>query len=172
MRFFFYGSLLDAAIRAAVMGPAAAGCRAVPASLVGWRRRACRHAIYPVLKRKRGGRVSVCLVDGVDPAAAARLTAFEGRNYRVATVYLQTEGGRCTAYVFLPSRRIADPGEWNEADWLRGRKARALRDARALLGWLGRKSVREARGRWQACARLSESPRSGAQALAAGQLVG
>src|SRR5438552_27341 len=156
MRFFFYGSLLDPAMRAAVMGSAASRCRTIPATLVGWRRHRCRAAIYPVLQRRRGFRVSGCLVEGVDAATAARLTAFEGRNYRVATVHLLSEHGHRAAYVFLPSRRIADPGEWNELEWSRGRHARALRQARALMGWLGRKSMGNARPKWQRRVRLSE----------------
>jgi len=139
VRFFFYGSLLDPAIRRAVMGRHAAGCRIVPAVLEGWRRCRWRNAIYPVLLRAPGAVVQGCVVEGVDAEAAAGLAAFEGPAYRVSIVAARIAAGSVVdAYVFLPSRRLASPAAWNLPEWLRGRQRRALRLANAQMAGDGR----------------------------------
>jgi Gamma-glutamyl cyclotransferase, AIG2-like len=156
MRFFFYGSLLDPDIRRAVMGATAARCRVVPATLQGWRRRRRKDAIYPVLQRRPGASVAGCVVDCVDPSAAARLTAFEGRSYLVATVQARCgDGSVVPAYVFLPSRPIASPVAWDPDEWFRGRKHRALRKAHAAMAWRGRLAVGQSLRPWQRRQRLA-----------------
>jgi hypothetical protein len=139
MRFFFYGSLLDPAIRRAVMGPRAERCRIVPAALDGWRRCRRQEPLYPILQRAPGATVQGCLVQDVDAAAAARLSAFEGPAYRTALVRVRRDaGGIAEAYVFLPKRRLASPSRWDPADWSRGRQGRALRLAHAEMARDGR----------------------------------
>jgi hypothetical protein len=157
MRFFFYGSLLDPDIRRAVMGAAAAArCRVVPAMLRGWSRRRRKDAIYPVLQRRSGADVAGCVIEDVDPSAAARLTAFEGRSYRIASVLAQCgDGSEVAAYVFLPSRPIASPMAWNPEEWFRGRKRRALRKAHAAMARLGRLAAGRSQRPWQRRRRLA-----------------
>jgi hypothetical protein len=156
MRFFFYGSLLDPDIRRAVMGANAVRCRVAPAMVQGWRRRRRKDAIYPVLQRRSGSSVAGCVVEGVDPSAAARLTAFEGRAYRVATVRARCgDGCEVTAYVFLPSRSIASPVAWDPDEWFRGRKHRALRKAHAAMARRGRHAVGQLLRPWQRRRRLA-----------------
>jgi hypothetical protein len=150
MRFFFYGSLLDPAIRRAVMGARAERCRMVPAALEGWRRCRWRKAIYPVLLRKPGAAVEGCLVDGVDATAAARLAAFEGPAYRVAMVAVRSvAGGTASAHVFLPNRRQASPASWILEEWQRGRQKQALRLANAQMARDGRLALRRRLRAWQ-----------------------
>jgi hypothetical protein len=161
VRFFFYGSLLDPAIRGAVTGPHGARCRIVPATLDGWRRCRWRHAIYPVLLRKPGAVVQGCLVQGVDAVVASRLAAFEGPSYRVAVVAVRNaEGGVFRAYVFLPSRRLASSNSWVLAEWLRGRQRRALRLANAQMARDGRLALRQKLKEWRRRAR--QEPGDGA----------
>jgi hypothetical protein len=139
MRFFFYGSLLDGAIRRAVMGEGLARCRIVPAVLDGWRRCRRRDLIYPVLKRERGRTVEGCLADGVDAVTAARLSAFEGENYTTRTVSVRcADGARADAFVFMPKRSLASPSAWNFDEWSRGRQRWALRRANSGMAYDGR----------------------------------
>ena len=139
MRFFFYGSLLDPDIRRAVMGPGAARCRIAPAALAGWRRRRRKDAIYPILERRRGASVAGCVVDGIDARMAARLRAFEGQSYGVATLAVRrADGSADAALVFVPKRPVAGPAPWHFDEWCRGRKQRALRRAHAAMARAGR----------------------------------
>jgi Gamma-glutamyl cyclotransferase, AIG2-like len=150
MRFFFYGSLLDPAIRRAVMGRWAARCRIVPAELDGWRRCRYRRTIYPVLLRKPGAAVRGCLIEDVAAEAASRLAAFEGPAYRVARISARlTGGGVADACVFLPSRRLAGAESWNLSEWSRGRQRRALRLAQAQMARHGRLALRERLTGWR-----------------------
>jgi hypothetical protein len=150
MRFFFYGSLLDPAIRRVVMGRCSETCRVVPATLSGWRRCRRREAIYPVLMPSPGAVVEGCLIEGVDAVAAARLTAFEGSAYRVAVLQVRlASGGVAAAFVFLPNRRLASPSSWSPAEWSRGRQRRALRLANAEMAWEGRAAMRRPLISWR-----------------------
>jgi hypothetical protein len=47
--YFFYGTLMDAAVRAAVLGRALPADAVIAAELAGWRRVRRRGATYPVL---------------------------------------------------------------------------------------------------------------------------
>ncbi|MBV8650024.1 MAG: gamma-glutamylcyclotransferase [Alphaproteobacteria bacterium] len=150
MRFFFYGSLLDPAIRRAVMGRRAERSSIAPAVLTGWRRCRRREPLYPILLRAARGIVEGCLVENVDAAAAARLNAFEGPAYRVALVPVRTTvDGVVSAYVFLPSRRLASPSRWDPAEWSRGRQRRALRLAKAEMASEERIAMGRLLIRWQ-----------------------
>ena len=157
MRFFFYGSLLDPAIRRAVMGPRATGGRVAPALLEGWRRRQRWETIYPILLRSRGAVVDGVVVDGLDPVAAARLTAFEGSAYQAVLLPVRlASGGAASAYVFLPNRRLASPSAWSRVEWSRGRQRRALRLAHAEMARDGRIAMGRLLTAWRRRAALSQ----------------
>ena len=111
MRFFFYGTLLDPALRTALIGP----MPATPAVLRGFRRVRVQGRPYPALVPERGGVVAGLVVEHVGPAAAARLRDYEGPEYlaREQPVRLDT-GERRQALVFLPRQRLALTDEaWN-----------------------------------------------------------
>ncbi|MCC7275271.1 MAG: gamma-glutamylcyclotransferase, partial [Alphaproteobacteria bacterium] len=82
MRFFFYGTLLDADLRRAVCGTAADGWASVPAALADHRGGRSAGLAYPFLLPAPGESVEGLVVDGIDAEAAALLTLYEGEGYR------------------------------------------------------------------------------------------
>lgn len=134
--FFFYGTLMDADVRALVL-PASSVAAAVlePATLAGWRRVVMRRRRYPVIVRHSVSRVDGLLMRGLDRGAVSRLLAFETGEYvpRALTVEA-TAGGSARAWVFVASR-AARPSSttWDLEAWRRTHKRGLTRRLRA--GW-------------------------------------
>jgi len=133
MRFFFYGTLIDADVRRIVLGARAA--RAAPsrsAELRGWTRRAVRGVGYPIIFPRADGRVHGVLVSGLDAQARRRLEAYEGADYEVVTVTVSLDGGRRKpALVFAANRcgRLKpDTAAWNYEAWCATEKRAFLRE--------------------------------------------
>ncbi len=132
MRYFFYGTLLDAEVRAWILGRRAAS---IPARLAAYRRVYLRGRVYPVAVPARAASVAGLLVDGLDRAAAARLRDFESDEYveAVRPVTLAT-GAVPGARVFLAGR-CARPTDraWDIETWQRLHKAAFARRLRAPI---------------------------------------
>ena len=76
MRFFFYGTLLDAQVRALVIGRRAT--RLQPATLAGYHRVGIVGVSYPMLVPDSDGRVEGGLSPRLNRAAARRIAAYCG----------------------------------------------------------------------------------------------
>ena len=131
MRFFFYGTLLDADLRRALCGAAADGWTLAPAELAGHRRGRSRGRTYPFLVPAPGGRVEGVVAGGLDLEAAAILTLYEGGGYRVARMTVQTPDGPADAWAFLPRRRVVASLDWSLDDWTGRHKPVSLARIRA-----------------------------------------
>nr|WP_302479701.1 gamma-glutamylcyclotransferase family protein [Roseicella sp. DB1501] len=114
---FLYGTLLDPLVLERVAGAPGLARRLRLALLPGWERVALRGTPYPTLRRRLG-----VLTPGAvlrpDPVAFARLTAYEGAEYRLVPVRVarlrQAGGGASTplwarAWV-APAWRAGAPG--------------------------------------------------------------
>ena len=132
MCYFFYGTLLDHDVRRAVLGPLADGLTPQPARLADWRRVRLAGRAYPVIVPRRGSTVEGCLVHGMPASAAARLTRFEGPEYRLARLAVATDdGGGPIARAFVSSGRVAPtPLPWHLDEWARRHKPALLRRLR------------------------------------------
>jgi hypothetical protein len=133
MRFFFYGTLLDSDVAALVLGRRLPPAAFVPASLPGYARRRAKGATYPVVVSDPCGEVPGVVVGGLSARDVARLAAFEGPGYRIASVRVKAAGRLTTVSVFEPIQsRLQPSGElWNLALWRRRHK-------RAFVGRLRR----------------------------------
>src|SRR5690606_9848568 len=78
MRFFFYGTLLDADLRRVLCGPAADRWTIASATLADHRRGRSPGRTYPFLLPAPGESVDGIVADGVDATAAAVMTLYEG----------------------------------------------------------------------------------------------
>ena len=125
--FFFYGTLLDADIRALVMG-AGAPAELEPATLVGWRRQAHPRETYPLIVPAADAAVEGAIARGLAPDAVSRLVVYEGPEYRIAAVEVQLAGGgTVAAEVFVPTDGVGGTGgPWDLASWQRRHKRRYL----------------------------------------------
>ena len=132
MRYFFYGTLMDADILSAVIGRAVAAATLIPAELRGFRRVGVEGAAYPILVPQVNGRVDGVVFDGLSPAEIGRLDRYEGPNYRTGEQPVRLgDGRRVTARVYLPTDRIRPSlVDWSLADWRVNHKA-------AYLGRIG-----------------------------------
>ncbi len=136
MRFFFYGTLIDADVRRAVLGLHAPR-QVEPASLRGWRRVPLRDKTYPVLVADADSSVDGVLVRGLNVAARRRLERYEGPHlYTLAELDVLPEGRSrpVSALVFVAKATGArhDAGTWDLETWQR-------RDKRRFLLTLGRR---------------------------------
>ena len=133
MRFFFYGTLLDADITALVLGRRLPPAAFVPARLPGHTRRRAKGVSYPVLVRDPGGEVPGAIVGGLSARDVARLVAYEGPRYRIAPLKVKVAGALTTVSVFEPVEERFQPvdGSWDLALWQR-------RDKRPFVGRLRR----------------------------------
>lgn len=129
--FFFYGTLVDADIRTAVLGKFTKNETVTPAYLPDWRRVGLRGRTYPVIVPYTGAvvdGVAVSFADGAERPVTELLTSFEGDEYRLARLELST--GEAVS-VFAGSRRCHPTGRvWSFPDWQRRHK-------RAFLAAIG-----------------------------------
>jgi gamma-glutamylcyclotransferase (GGCT)/AIG2-like uncharacterized protein YtfP len=113
MNVFTYGSLMFESVWSRVVrGNYASGS----AVLLAHRRFAVRHQTYPAVIPKEGGVVSGVLYRSVNAEDLARLHAFEGADYRFATVQVELEVENSSAarlesagvYLFSPVDQLED----------------------------------------------------------------
>jgi len=125
--FFFYGTLLDAEVRALVMG-AGAPAAVETATLAGWRRITRPGATYPIVVRAPDDTVEGAIARALVPDAVSRLIAYEGAEYGTAAVEVRLADGRsAAAEMFVPSGEHAAGGRpWDLAAWQRRHKRRFI----------------------------------------------
>lgn len=140
MRFFFYGSLVDADVRAIVLGPHQPAA-IEPAILKGWRRRAAPRRLYPIIVKAPGISVDGIVTRGLDREAMRRLVLYEDDGYRLIRAAVSVSGRRrpINAWVFVPKTEPAGRGRpWSLTAWQRRHKPAVLprlrRWAAAALG--------------------------------------
>jgi len=119
--FFFYGTLMDAAICARVTGMAVTAAKLRPATLEGHRRVRVADRHYPAITPVPGSRVTGCLFRQVPPKAQRRLALYEDDTYEAKWVRVSGIGGIKTmalAFVAGPRMQLTDE-EWDYEDWRR-----------------------------------------------------
>jgi hypothetical protein len=133
MRFFFYGTLLDHDVTALVLGRRLPPAAFVPAVLPGYSRWRVQGGSYPISVPDRKGEVPGAIVGGLSRRDVARLAAYEGPGYRIATLKVKTGETMATVSVFEPIVSKLKPTNrpWNLALWQR-------RDKRTFVGRLTR----------------------------------
>lgn len=120
MRFFFYGTLCDAAVRSRVLGPGVINRIVLtPTTAPGWRAvHACGHP-FPVLVPCAGDAAPGLLAEGLDRLALRRLVAYESSGYRIGRIGVTVRGrAPHAASVFLPTAALRPgPARWNLEAW-------------------------------------------------------
>lgn len=140
MRFFFYGTLLDRDVAALVLGRRLPPRAFTPASLPGHSRWRVQGGSYPIAIPDRKGEVPGCIVGGLSADDVARLTAFEGSGYRVASLKVRTAGGLTRVSVYEPIVQKLKPSNrrWDLTQWQRRDKRDFVaRLVRSLTGRRG-----------------------------------
>jgi len=120
LTFFFYGTLCDDDVRAAVIGRAIA---VAPAVLAAYEAVPTERGRFPILLFQRGLEAAGVLCAGVGLDEAARLGLFEheGRDYAARQLSVRDGAGAVQrAWVFLPTAALRrGPGRWDLAQWQR-----------------------------------------------------
>lgn len=116
---FLYGTLLDPRVLARQSGESGLARRLSPARLQGWARVRLRGTPYPTLVR-RPGTTTLGAVLRPAPDARRRLAAYEGAQYRLVPVRVQTRGGPMWARAWMAPRWRVGEG-WAPAACSRGR---------------------------------------------------
>ncbi|MEO1329565.1 MAG: gamma-glutamylcyclotransferase [Pseudomonadota bacterium] len=145
-RLFFYGTLRDAELREAVLGPSTAGLVARPARVAGFRATPLPGEAFPVAARDATAVLEGVALEGVEAEAVALAQAYEGPEYRLIRVeaLLAEQDERVSCLMFAPTEAAArrldgvehPAPDWDFERWRQERKPRALIEARelALLG--------------------------------------
>ncbi len=132
--FFFFGTLMDGDVLAAVLGRALPDARREAATVRGFRRVLVAGRDYPMLLPSAGGRVTGMLASGLDRGDIKRLRHYEGRRYTIAAVTARTASGRTVkAALFACSPTLATGTPWRLDLWRRRHKPNALRRIAALM---------------------------------------
>jgi len=124
MDFFFYGTLIDADVRAYVLGPRAARISIVPGSLEGYRCVRVAGASFPGLVADGTARAYGVIARGLGRTDMSKLVRYEGNGYRLASASAKTAGGRnLKTRVFLPKPGIQmTDEEWSFSVWQEAEK--------------------------------------------------
>lgn len=129
MDFFFYGTLMDPDVLAAVIGRKMLPGRMKPATLAGWRRIGLKGTPYPVIvPGAAADTVAGIMAAGLTAADVRNLKRFEGAAYGIETVSVSLDGGGpVSASVFVPAKGVATTDtEWDFETWRRRHKRRDL----------------------------------------------
>ena len=148
MRLFFYGTLLDGDVQAAVLGRPLADRDLMPAVLRHFRRVYIAGRCYPMVVPHRGGLVEGAVAERLSPDDLARIAAYEGSDYRLerhqvfagdAAQSFPSPPPVARAVWLYRCRASARPStrEWHLAAWQVAEKSVYLRDMAVREGAAG-----------------------------------
>ena len=164
MQLFFYGTLLDADLRRAVLGAGAERIELRPAVLPGFRCTRSSYGDFPVLLRRSGGRVKGALAEGFDRTDLLRIGNFEGEDYAPArALVIGEDGRRRRAWIYLAN--LPGPVErrpWSLRGWQLRSKSRLMARVRLWAGEFGADSLQAGDMRWHVRRRLRDLAELGA----------
>lgn len=149
MRYFFFGSLMDADMRAVVLG------RQQPAQaawLPGYRRCRVRGESYPMLVPDAAAEADGIAVDGISPAQADRIAWFEDDDYALRPCRIRLADSRlAAAAVWLATHQLRpDPRPWRLAAWQRSEKVELLALTERWMALQGRLAPDQTGAAWEA----------------------
>ena len=122
---FFYGTLLDPAVRRRVLGRTLSPRTQRPALLFDYTREHVAGRPYPMLVAHPGAVVDGVVARGLTTRDLARLDAYEGSEYRLAPLAVLSGGRRVIAMAYMAAPGILSDGrEWT----------RTVRGARGFNG--------------------------------------
>ncbi len=136
MRYFFYGTLMDADVRAMVLSPASRDRPMEAALLHGYRRVFMAERVYPVVAPSPASSVAGALSGDLNAEDAVRLAVFESDEYdEVTRNVVADDGETVSARVFVAGpKAVQSSTVWDLEIWQRRHKRAFLRRTR-LRGW-------------------------------------
>lgn len=136
MTYFFYGTLMDRDVLAAVLDRAVAEHEMIPAWLHGYRRVRAATASYPVLVSSLGVVVGGTVFWPQSDRDDIRIRHFENEEYAERWLVVHLAGGaKLAARVFFGLEALPPTEEpWDLAAWTRAHKAEFLEQCRAWMG--------------------------------------
>ncbi len=135
MTFFFFGTLMDREVLAAVLGRVVPETDLLPARLHGFCRVRAAREPYPTLIRDRRGVVDGLWLRRVGRRDEARIRHFEDDAYSPRWLTIQTAGhGAVRARVFFAHPGLGTTDEpWTLEGWQRTHKEQFLEEFRAWM---------------------------------------
>jgi hypothetical protein len=136
--FFFFGTLMDADVLGVVLGRVVSENELKPARLDGFERLRVRGERYPILRECPGSRLDGVLLAGLTRVEIARITFYEGDEYRLSEVMLTDDSQRMArAFTFVANLPFDIEGTWDLASWQAEEKAEHLAAARIFMSYFG-----------------------------------
>lgn len=151
MRLFCFGTLLDAEVRALVIGRAVPDSAIAPAALPGFRRVAVPGETYPALVVDPAGMVEGLIVGPLTARELERVQFFEGFEYALEEIEVLSAGTACRALACLATEELI-PGAapWDLTAWAAAHKPRFLDDSAVYMEQFGQMDVYAADAVWVA----------------------
>ncbi len=117
MRFFFYGTLLDADVRESVLGERYENL--TRGTMIGFVRLHRAGAAYPILVPRTGSSVDGIITGVLGPAQIERLDAYEGAEYERRLMTVRTvDGDQVACFVYVPVPGVDSDGRpWTLEGW-------------------------------------------------------
>lgn len=148
---FVYGTMLDADVRALVLGRVVPDSGLSVASLDGFARRRLADESYPVLVPEPDSAVQGLLLRRLRGADRARMAFFESDEYELRNCRVRLSDGSSVAALYY-AEADAMPGaceSWSLGWWQARHKARYLAMVAPYMALYGRATIDEADELWQ-----------------------
>jgi len=152
MRYFFFGTLMDRALLAVVLGRILPEPALGPAQLAGYARYCVREEAFPILVPEAGATVDGLLVRGLTAEDATRIAWYETDDYEIReTTVRRPDGHAILANCCLPRVDAADGRRpWNFEIWRQRDRRQALLLARDWMAEFGTGDIERAERSYQA----------------------
>lgn len=132
--YFFFGTLMDADVRAIVLGREADHASTVRAFLEGYERLSVADESYPTLRPAPGGLVDGLLAYDLGTEDERRIAFFEGAEYELVPKRVKLASGAVlTARLFLDPGDLETADPWDFAAWQQRDKSALLEAARHFM---------------------------------------
>ena len=118
---FFYGTLRDHEVRAAVIGERAKQLNLVDGYLIGYRLYRVKNTNYPLIVRDKSSsnKISGLVAIGLDKQIIRKLDMFEGKNFSRAevSVFRNIDNEEIMADIYVPKKTLQYTEEWTYENW-------------------------------------------------------